>query len=126
MEIGEGVFSDKENSGEIEEVEGEVERPAKRVKVGSVSPVKGATTTSAGGFGGAKKGAIMPEKKRSTLGVKPKGTKSLPPVSAKKTTTTATNGGMKKAGATTGGGGGGGPTTISQARLNALSQPKRR
>lgn len=111
-----GVFSDKENSEDVEEEE---ERPVKRMKASAASPVKSATT---GGM--EKKGSVV-EKKRSTLGVKPKGARSLPPAKAK-TNVNATGGGAKKAAAGGSAGGGGGATTISQARLNALSQPKKR
>lgn len=89
---------DKENSQETE-VEEEAERPMKRMKASMPSPVKPAMKASLGG-----------EKKRGTgtLGVKPKGVRSVPPLAAKKI------------------GGAGGPTTISRARLDALSQPKKR
>lgn len=110
-----GVTSDKENSEDV--VEEAEERPAKRMKASMASPVK---PTTAGGMGEKKGGAV--EKKRSTLGVKPKGARSMPPAKAK---TSATTGGVKKT-SSAGGSAGGGATTISQARLNALSQPKKR
>lgn len=88
---------DKENSIEMA-VEEEIERPSKRMKASAPSPMK----KSLGGVAPKKSGT-------GTLGVKPKGTKSMPPSAAKKNGSAA-----------------GGPTTISRARLDALSQPKKR
>jgi hypothetical protein len=100
------AVEDKENVGADEGHDSEEDnRPAKRMKPSGpdFSPKKIAATT---------KPAVKPVERRTTLGVKPKGVK---------TSATATAGGtagaFKKRAST---------TTISQARLNALSQPKKR
>jgi hypothetical protein len=115
--VVEGIFEgeDKENSREIGEDFGEeMERPAKRMKSSAVSPTKASEARASSNGMSAVKGGMgkgeakaPAEKKRTTLGVKPKGAKTAPPPvsTAKKSA---------------------GNTTISQARLNALSQPKKR
>lgn len=113
--VGEVEGEDKENSMEVGEDGGEeMGRPAKRMKSSAVSPTKASEARASSNGGGAVKSEMgkgeakaPAEKKRTTLGVKPKGAKTAPPpaTAAKKSA---------------------GNTTISQARLNALSQPKKR
>ena len=98
-----GVTSDKENGGERgEETE---ERPAKRVKASEPSPEK--------------------KTRRPTLGVRSKGEVKGTRTASGNASVKGKNAPPKSAGAGTGDGQKK-PATISQARLAALAQPKRR
>ncbi|KAF7187368.1 hypothetical protein HII31_11257 [Pseudocercospora fuligena] len=95
------ITSNKENTPVLPEAEEQEEehRPAKRVKASAPSTTKKPSAATAPTAASAAR--------RTTLGVKPKGAKTTSPV--KKTTTARS-----------------GTTTISQSRLAALSQPKKR
>ena len=95
------ITSDKENTPVLPEAEQQEEehRPAKRVKASEPSTTKKSSAATAPTAASAAR--------RTTLGVKPKGAKTTSPV--KKTTAARS-----------------GTTTISQSRLAALSQPKKR
>ncbi|KXT04346.1 hypothetical protein AC578_7926 [Pseudocercospora eumusae] len=95
------ITSDKENTPVLPEAEEQEEehRPAKRAKASAPSTTKKPSAATAPTAASAAR--------RTTLGVKPKGAKTTSPV--KKTTTARS-----------------GTTTISQSRLAALSQPKKR
>ena len=90
------IASDKENTPVVEDEE---QRPAKRAKPSVPSP------RSKGPASGPQATTAAATAKRTTLGVKPKGARSVSPV-------------KKTAGRPS--------STISQARLAALSQPKKR
>ncbi|USW48696.1 hypothetical protein Slin15195_G020150 [Septoria linicola] len=103
------MVSDKENTPVIEDDDEAEQRPAKRSKLSAPSPkpVKSSTTTSTVPRAATQMTAAAAAR-RTTLGVKPKGAKSAVSPVKKPAPRPST------------------ATTISQARLAALSQPKKR
>lgn len=105
------ITSDKENTPVVEEADDDEQRPAKRVKTSAPSPKVVKKFTSSAATAPTAASAA----RRTTLGVKPKGTKTTSPVKKKQPATTAPAAAARPA-----------TTTISQSRLAALSQPKKR